>query len=54
MPFGTIQFPLWEYLKLLVRRSNSENKCEPFQSAICGAIAGKSTLIQIQNFTLNH
>lgn len=40
IPFGTIQFPLWEYLKTRFARYNDSNKCEPYQSAISGAIAG--------------
>jgi len=39
IPFATIQFPLWEYLKLVVAKFN-KGKCEPYQSAICGAFAG--------------
>lgn len=40
IPFATIQFPLWEYLKVLVVKYSSKRKCEPYQSAICGAFAG--------------
>jgi solute carrier family 25 S-adenosylmethionine transporter 26 len=39
IPFGSIQFPLWEYLKVLIQRRR-DGKCEPYQSAVCGAIAG--------------
>lgn len=42
IPFGTIQFPLWEYLKLLVAQYSKNGKCEPSQSALCGAVAGKA------------
>jgi len=40
IPFGTIQFPLWEYLKTRFAKYNKNNRCEPYQAAICGAIAG--------------
>ena len=40
IPFGTIQFPLWEHLKLLVQRYDQKNECQPYQSAICGGFAG--------------
>ncbi|CAF0911698.1 unnamed protein product [Brachionus calyciflorus] len=40
IPFGSIQFPLWEYLKLQVSKKTKSGECQPFQSAICGAIAG--------------
>ena len=44
IPFGTIQFPLWEHLKSFVAKNWSRNgQCEPYQSAICGAIAGKNS-----------
>ena len=41
IPFGSIQFPLWEYFKLQIKRSSKDGKCEPFHSAICGALAGR-------------
>lgn len=40
IPFGTIQYPLWEYLKTICAEYTRQKKCEPYQSAICGAIAG--------------
>jgi len=40
IPFATIQFPLWEYLKVLVSKYKNGNAVEPYQSAICGALAG--------------
>ncbi|XP_060067545.1 mitochondrial S-adenosylmethionine carrier protein-like [Ylistrum balloti] len=39
MPFSFIQFPIWEYLKL--RWSSYQGKIvDPWQSAVCGAVAG--------------
>ena len=44
IPFGTIQFPLWEHFKLMVQKYNKENEpCKPYQSAFCGAFAGKES-----------
>ncbi len=40
IPFGTIQYPLWEYLKTLVIKYSKDKKCEPIHSAICGSLAG--------------
>ena len=41
IPFATIQFPLWEHLKDIMGRFNRTGKCEPSQSAVCGALAGE-------------
>ena len=43
IPFGSIQFPLWESLKDLVLKISKKDHCEPYQSAMCGAIAGDSS-----------
>ncbi len=40
IPFGSIQFPLWEYLKTACANYTKKEVCEPYQSAFCGAIAG--------------
>lgn len=40
IPFGTIQFPLWEHLKTKCANNSKDGKCAPYQSAFCGAIAG--------------
>lgn len=40
IPFGSIQFPLWEYLKLMVSKYEKDGQSKPYQSALCGAIAG--------------
>ena len=50
IPFGTIQYPLWEYLKSKVAKANKKKKCEPYQSAICGSISGKTRV----DFARNH
>jgi len=40
IPFSSIQFPLWEYLKYVCANYTKKEVCEPYQAAICGAIAG--------------
>jgi len=43
IPFGTIQFPLWEHFKLATQKYYNNNEpCQPYQSAICGALAGNN------------
>lgn len=32
--------PLWELLKEFVRKKSNNNTCDPWKSAICGAISG--------------
>jgi solute carrier family 25 (mitochondrial S-adenosylmethionine transporter), member 26 len=39
IPFSSIQFPLWELLKLKLKQFNNKD-CEPWQSALCGALSG--------------
>lgn len=39
IPFSLIQFPLWEYLKKRWSE-NQRSPVQPWQSSICGAIAG--------------
>lgn len=39
IPFSSIQFPLWELLKLQLKKINNKD-CEPWQSALCGAVSG--------------
>eukprot|EP00731_Ephydatia_muelleri_P001755 Em0001g1755a len=40
IPFSFIQFPLWEYLKVTWRDSQGGRPLEPWQGAVCGALAG--------------
>ncbi|RMZ94570.1 S-adenosylmethionine mitochondrial carrier, partial [Brachionus plicatilis] len=40
IPFGSVQFPLWEYLKLTVSKYAKDGESKPYQSALCGAVAG--------------
>lgn len=39
VPFGLIQYPLWEFLKKLWSHSQG-TKVTPIQGALCGALAG--------------
>ncbi|ESO04005.1 hypothetical protein HELRODRAFT_79715, partial [Helobdella robusta] len=39
IPFSIVQFPIWEYLKVTWGR-NQDSQVLPWQSAVCGAIAG--------------
>jgi len=39
IPFSFIQFPLWEQGKKMVR-ARQNGRCEPWQGAVCGALAG--------------
>ena len=46
IPFGTIQFPLWEYFKQsIVEYKEHKGVCEPHESAVCGALAGNFRLL---------
>ena len=40
MPFCSIKFPLWEFLKIKVESLKENKTVETYESAICGAIAG--------------
>ena len=40
IPFSFIQFPLWEYLKASWSDSHGGHPVEPWQGAMCGALAG--------------
>ena len=41
LPFCSIKYPLWEFLKCQVENSkHNQGHCETYESAICGAIAG--------------
>lgn len=40
IPFTSIQFPLYEYLKYLVAKSRKRDHARPYEGAICGTIAG--------------
>ncbi|CAG8434350.1 1361_t:CDS:2 [Diversispora eburnea] len=40
IPFTCLQFPLYEYLKVMVARYAKRKKAEPWEAAICGSIAG--------------
>lgn len=39
VPFSFLQFPLWEYFKVLWSRKQNQ-PVQPWQSSICGALAG--------------
>lgn len=38
VPFGFLQMPLWEYLKLCWKRRKGRD-CTPFEGATCGALS---------------
>ncbi|CAG8693305.1 2797_t:CDS:2, partial [Funneliformis mosseae] len=40
IPFTCFQFPLYEYLKILVANNTKRNHIEPWEAAICGSISG--------------
>ncbi len=40
VPFSFIQMPLWEYLKKVWAREQNEPSVKPWQSGVCGAVAG--------------
>lgn len=40
LPFCSIKFPLWEFLKVNVEKYKNGKDIETFESAICGSIAG--------------
>uniref|UniRef100_A0A0K0F8P4 S-adenosylmethionine mitochondrial carrier protein (inferred by orthology to a human protein) n=1 Tax=Strongyloides venezuelensis TaxID=75913 RepID=A0A0K0F8P4_STRVS len=40
IPFSFIQFPIWEKMKIELAKQRNKDKCSPFESAICGSIAG--------------
>uniref|UniRef100_A0AC35TUV0 S-adenosylmethionine mitochondrial carrier protein n=1 Tax=Rhabditophanes sp. KR3021 TaxID=114890 RepID=A0AC35TUV0_9BILA len=40
IPFSFIQFPLWEGIKRKVAKFNGKDKCNPFEAALCGSVAG--------------
>ncbi|KAF4687733.1 hypothetical protein FOZ60_003562 [Perkinsus olseni] len=40
IPFGFIEFPIWEKLKVYAARMQGREQVTPFGGAICGAIAG--------------
>lgn len=40
IPFSLIQFPLWEFFKSTVRKSNGNRPVEPWQATLCGAVSG--------------
>lgn len=40
VPFGLLQMPLWEYLKLYWKRQQGRDYCTPFEGATCGALSG--------------
>ncbi|KAF7991367.1 hypothetical protein HCN44_002929 [Aphidius gifuensis] len=39
VPYGLIQMPLWEYLKLHWKIQQGRDYCTPFEGAICGALS---------------
>jgi len=40
IPFTCFQFPLYEYLKIVVAKKTDRNHIEPWEAAICGSAAG--------------
>lgn len=40
LPFCSIKFPLWEFLKVTVENKKKNKQIETYESAICGSIAG--------------
>uniref|UniRef100_A0A7E4W4T4 S-adenosylmethionine mitochondrial carrier protein n=2 Tax=Panagrellus redivivus TaxID=6233 RepID=A0A7E4W4T4_PANRE len=40
IPFSFIEFPIWEFLKRRWAAHKNRDKCKPFESAVCGSIAG--------------
>uniref|UniRef100_A0A914YL24 S-adenosylmethionine mitochondrial carrier protein n=1 Tax=Panagrolaimus superbus TaxID=310955 RepID=A0A914YL24_9BILA len=40
IPFSFIEFPIWEFLKRKLAVYLGRDKCQPFESAVCGSIAG--------------
>jgi solute carrier family 25 S-adenosylmethionine transporter 26 len=40
IPFSFIEFPLWEFMKRKLAAYMGRDKCQPFESAACGSIAG--------------
>ena len=40
IPFSLIQFPVWERLKLMWKQKKGNTDVEPWESAICGSVAG--------------
>uniref|UniRef100_A0AC34FEN8 S-adenosylmethionine mitochondrial carrier protein n=1 Tax=Panagrolaimus sp. ES5 TaxID=591445 RepID=A0AC34FEN8_9BILA len=40
IPFSFIEFPIWEYLKRRLAAYMGQDKCHPFESAVCGSVAG--------------
>jgi solute carrier family 25 S-adenosylmethionine transporter 26 len=40
IPFASIQMPLWELLKGYVKMHSENNICDPWKSAVCGAVSG--------------
>ncbi|CAB4418978.1 unnamed protein product [Rhizophagus irregularis] len=40
IPFTCFQFPLYEYLKIVVAKKTDRNYIEPWEAAICGSVAG--------------
>jgi solute carrier family 25 S-adenosylmethionine transporter 26 len=40
IPFSFIELPLWEFMKKYWAGYMGRDKCKPFESAVCGSIAG--------------
>ncbi|CAG8639106.1 7921_t:CDS:2 [Acaulospora morrowiae] len=40
IPFTCLQFPLYEYLKVVLAKRTQKRYIEPWEAAICGSIAG--------------
>ena len=40
IPFSIIQFPLWEYLKDVLKKRREKQKLSFLESGLCGAVSG--------------
>lgn len=53
LPFCSIKYPLWEFLKVTVENSKkNQEHCQTYESAICGAIAGGTSAALTMPFDL--
>lgn len=40
IPFSGIQFPIWEFLKVILGSMHDDKCCSSFESAVAGSLAG--------------
>lgn len=53
LPFCSIKYPLWEFLKCSVENSKTNQEhCQTYESALCGAIAGGTSAALTMPFDL--